>query len=89
MANVQTGNPWVLDSVMAAPYLGEIWIEALAWTDQVAAGDQITAVDQNGNLVFDAKAQAANAYQTIAKPGRVNGFRLTAITSGKLFVYIK
>lgn len=88
MANQLTVNPWVLDTVMAAPYKPYVNIRDITWTDQVAAGDALVIKDGNGNIIVDAKASAANVYERFGKIGWVNGLQLTTLTSGKVIIAV-
>jgi hypothetical protein len=87
MANSLGTNPWVVDTVMATAYKAQVKISNVVWSEQAAAGDQLVIKDQNGNVIIDIKCNTANTYETLGSLGWVNGFQVTTIGSGKLYVY--
>lgn len=89
MANDFTGNPWVIDTVMASAYPSAVFIEDVTWDEQANINDQLVIKRRNGSLILDTKAPAANTYQRTGKIGHVEGFQVTTLSSGKVFVYIK
>jgi len=67
------------------------------WVGAVGAGDTITLQDQNSNVVWSAKAAAANyteidtfAMDRLADFAayRWNGVKISQITSGTIYIYI-
>jgi hypothetical protein len=89
MANNFTANPWVIDTVMANAITQNLKISNIVWTEQVAAGDQLVILDQAGNTILDIKASSANIVQTLGNFQWVNGLKVTVLTSGKLYIYIR
>ena len=89
MANNFTANPWVVDTVMATPITQNVKLSNVIWTEQVAAGDQLVAKDQAGNVILDIKASSANIVQTLGNFQWVNGLQVTTLTSGKVYFYIR
>lgn len=90
MANFFGVNPWVVDTVMAAPAgPNPVLIRNIVWTDQTAAGDQLVIKDANGNTILDIKASAANIVQTLGNFGWVSGLQVTTLTSGKVYIYVR
>ena len=89
MANNFTANPWVVDTVMATPITQNLKISNIIWTEQIAAGDQLVIQDQAGNVILDIKASSANIVQTLGNFQWVNGLKVTTLTSGKLYIYIR
>lgn len=89
MANDFTGNSWIIDTVMAAPYTSVVFIEDIKWDEQANAGDQLVIKRGNGKILVDTKAQAANVSERTGKVGHVEGFQVTTLASGKVMVFIK
>lgn len=89
MANSFVANPWVIDTVMTSPITFNLKISNIVWTEQVAAGDQLVILDQAGNTILDIKASSANIVQTLGNFQWVNGLKVTVLTSGKLYIYIR
>jgi hypothetical protein len=89
MANDFTGNPWIIDTVMASAYPFVVFIQDLTWDEQTAGGDQLVIKRKNGNLIIDTKASAANASQRFGRVDHVEGFQVTTLGSGKVMVFIK
>lgn len=90
MANSFQVNPWVVDTVMATPAApNPVLVRNIIWTDQVAAGDQLIIQDSNGNVIIDIKASVANVVQTLGNFGWVSGIRVTTLTSGKVYIYVR
>lgn len=87
MANVFGTNPWVVDTVMATAYKGQVRISNIIWSEQAAVGDQLQVKDSNGNVILDIKCNSSNTYEALGSLGWVNGFQVTIIGSGKLYVY--
>lgn len=88
MANDFTGNPWIIDSVMAAPYTGVVFVKDVTWDEQANAGDQLTIKRGNGSIVIDTKASAPNVFQRWT-PERIQGFQVTTLGSGKVMVFLR
>jgi hypothetical protein len=88
MANDFSSGQWVIDTVMPTAYKAQVKISNIVWTDQVAAGDQLVILNRAGKTVLDIKAQAANIVQTLGGFGWVDGFQITVLSSGKVFVYM-
>lgn len=88
MANVTTGNPWILDTA-AEITRNPIHVRRLRWTPE-ADGDDILVVDNGGNTVWSLKALAATSDQNIQTSlewgGSINGLTITTIDSGTLYV---
>ena len=89
MANDFTGNPWTIDTVMPAPYLGVVFISDVTWDEQANANDQLVIKRTNGSLILDTKASAPNVYQRTGKINYVNGFQVTTLGSGKVTVFLE
>jgi hypothetical protein len=89
MANDITRNPWILDSATTgAPlYKAYIRMEALAWQDVNAAGNQLILQDQNGQEVWTMTAPGAG-YFNFQKPMWINGLIVKRIDSGKVYITI-
>jgi hypothetical protein len=99
MANVSTGNPWLLDTAGTIKTKGNIVKVSKMVFYAAAAGDDVDVADAGGNSVFMAKAAAAGTgYEDYAgvtvnfdPPLVMNGFVVTTIDgagSGELWVYL-
>lgn len=88
MANDFGAGQWQIDAVMATPYPSYVKVANIIWTDQAAAGDQLIIVDRNNKVIIDIKANGANVVQSIGNMGWVNGFKVSTLTSGKVYVYM-
>lgn len=90
MANTFNVNPWVIDTVMAtSSSANPVLVRNIIWTDQVAAGDQLIIVDASGNVIIDIKASVANVVQALGNMGWVSGLKVTTLTSGKVYIYVR
>ena len=88
MANNISGNPWILDtaeSIKTTP----VKILYMEWVPNAAA-DDLTIVDVVGNVIWDRDALAGGTPGIETFPNyRSNGFNLSVIDGGKLYVYIQ
>lgn len=89
MPNNTTGNPWVLDTaaVITTNPLRIIYME---WIPNAAA-DDLTILDTGGNIIWDVDAlTGGTAGKEIFAPSKAyvsNGFNLSVIDGGTLYVY--
>lgn len=88
MANNLGTNPMYIDTVMATPYTANLRISNIIWSDQANAGDALTIVDRNGNLLLNTKAQAANYQQALGGLGWVQGFKVSVLASGNITIVV-
>lgn len=94
MANNFASNPWTIDTAFATVIAKNhitnsyIYVKSITWTDQLAAGNQVTIQDRNGNLIQDALAQAANTPIILNNPGWVNGLVVPTLAAGKLSIVV-
>lgn len=91
MANNTTGNPWILDTagVITTQPVNVITME---WVPN-AADDDLTINDTSGNVIWDRDALTGGT-AGMEKFGpskffRANGFNLSVIDGGTLYVYVK
>ena len=88
MANVTTGNPWVLDTAGVIT-TNPLYVKRFLWTP-TTDGDDILVHDNAGNVLWSLKAVAADTnegieYERIIE-GSVNGLNLVTIDNGTLNV---
>lgn len=99
MANVSTGNPWLLDTAGTIKGKGNIVKVKKMVFYASAANDDVDVADAGGNTVFKARAAAAGTnYEDYAgvtaefePPLVMNGFVVTTIDgagSSELWVYL-
>ena len=89
MANVITGNPWVLDTVEAVS-TARIPIKRIVWHEPTTANHNLVINDQNGKEIWAKEALAGGAgmdYE-LADVGWVNGMTIATLDSGTVKVYI-
>ena len=91
MANDSTGNPWKLDTA-ATISTSPVFVKYMRWTP-TTDGDDLLVVNNAGDYVWSIKAIAADSNQAIDYKeeinGWVNGFIITTIDNGTLYVHIK
>lgn len=89
MANDSTSNPWVLDTA-AVIRTGPVKIKKMIYKPSASA-DDMTIIDNGGKTIWDvnalAAAEAGNEEFTI-DDYVANGFNLSVIDGGTLYVYI-
>ena len=88
MANITTGNPWILDTagtITTKP----IRVRRLRWTP-TTDGDDLAVTDNGGNSIWSLKAIAADSNQglgyTLELGGSLNGLTVGTIDHGTLYV---
>jgi len=91
MANNTTGNPWVLTdaaSIKTTP----IKIVFMEWIPNAEA-DDLTILDVGGNTIWDKDALGGGTAATERfAPGKAvkrNGFNLSVIDGGTLYVHVE
>ena len=90
MANDTTANPWVLDTAGVIS-TGLVTILEMLYKPSAAA-DDLTVLDNGGKTIWDVNALAAAEVgnETFSVPGyTANGFNLSVIDGGTLYVWIK
>ena len=91
MANNTTGNPWVLDTA-ANITTGKVKIIYMEWVPNAAAND-LTIIDKAGNTIWDRDALTGGTagMEKFQPPTgfRANGFNLSVIDGGTLYVYVE
>ena len=91
MANNTKGNPWVLDTA-AVIKTTPTTILGMEWFPN-AADDDLTILDVGGNTIWDRDAltggTAGSEKFTPAGKFKANGFNLSVIDGGTLYVYLK
>lgn len=92
MANDFSTNPYYIDTAFTT---GDVLhrnhrVQSIVWTNQVAAGDQLTILDGAGKTIVNSKAIGAN------QDGNFNfvngwffGIQVPTLASGVLQIYIK
>ena len=90
MANNTKGNPWVLD-MAGSIKTSWVTINWMFWIPN-AASDDLTILDVGGNTIWDVDALtggiAGKEEFHLSKPYKANGFNLSVIDGGTLYVYI-
>jgi hypothetical protein len=86
MANNQSANPWYVDTV-GFSWTGRVYIKELVW-NKPTAGTNLVIVDQNGNTILNATANAQDPQQSFGSLGWVNGLHVTTLASGVLSIFI-
>ena len=91
MSNDTTGNPWVLDTA-ASIKTTPVKITYMYWVPNAAAND-LTIISVSGGTIWDMDALTGGT-PGIEKfdpqdPYKANGFNLSVIDGGTLYVYIK
>ena len=96
MANDLTGNPWIIDtafdSTEIADWNGPVRVQLMRWQEPTA-DDDLTITDNSGTTIFDENALAGGTGIStewgFGGNGVVfNGFNVTVIDGGTLYVYI-
>lgn len=91
MGNSYTGKPWTLDTA-AVITTENVYIDHMVWTP-TTDGDDLLVQAKDGSNIWKYKAIAADASEQIAytKDIRdyVNGFTLTTIDNGTLYVHVR
>ena len=88
MANNISANPWTVDTASTAlVWAGRIYIKELIW-NKATAGTALVIKDQNGNVIIDTVANAADPMFAFGTLGWVNGMAVTTLASGTLSVFI-
>lgn len=94
MANSLGGNVWALDTASATPITTDRVRCNLRWVGSTTAGHLCTVKDNAGRTVWSSAAAGANNVESDLlnanprAPLNVDGFALTAIGSGILYVEI-
>jgi hypothetical protein len=91
MANQTTANPWRLDTP-ATITTDRVRVAKLRWVAEGAsAGDNVVVSDSAGRVFWEAVASGANqtseSDQFHGRAGDVEGFVLTTIQAGHLYVH--
>ena len=90
MANNLTGNPWIIDTADTIT-TGPVYVVSAEWQEPTAA-DDLTIVDNSGNTIYDDNAIAGGTgiRLEVKLGGAVyNGFIVSVIDGGTLYVYIR
>jgi len=90
MANDLSARQWLLDtagSTLLWPF--EVKIIQIEFESYAADTDTCTVTDRNGKLVW--QGNGSSDLQTVrsGRIGWVEGLKLTALTSGKVLVYLE
>jgi len=88
MAKNTTGNPWVCDAVEVIT-TQHVRVHTFRWVSKTAsAGDDLLVVDNNGDTILASVATGANYVEAHDIGARFCGINITAIDSGKLYIYV-
>ena len=90
MANNLTGNPWVIDTA-AVITTGPVRVVSAEWQEPTA-GNDLTILDNSGNTIYDDNAIAGGSgirLEVKIADTLFNGFNVSVIDGGTLYVYIK
>ena len=95
MGNDLTGNPLIIDTAFAGSEItdwdGPVHVISAEWQEPTAA-DDLTITDNSGTTIYDDNAIAGGTgIRLDVKIGGVtyNGFNVTVIDGGTLYVYIR
>ena len=93
MANVTTGNPFIIDTetataIVATGNIFEVW--GLVWSSG-SLDDSVLAAEADGIVKWRAKGAAANARiaDHMAQPIKFNGLKVSTLNSGVLYIYVR
>lgn len=90
MANDLAGRPWTLDTPgTTVLWKGWVKIKNVEFTDYTADTDTAALQDQNGRNIVDFNGKADLSPVFSLELGWVNGLKLTALTAGKVKVFIQ
>ena len=90
MANDLTGNPWIITDA-AVCTTGPVYVVSAEWQEPTAA-DDLTILDNSGTIIYDDNAIAGGSgIRLEVKIGGTtfNGFNVSVIDGGTLYVYIR
>lgn len=96
MANVVTANPLIIDTAGAGNILSrELKINEIRWVGATTAGHSAVVRDKADRITWESVADAANYVEeshfftiTGEREFVQEGLRVTALGSGKLYIYI-
>lgn len=91
MANVITGNPWIIDTVSAVSITAEIFnLWAVRWVSGSTA-DVATIQQADGIVKWESIGAAANNVeaQTFKRPIKFNGLLVPTLGAGKVYLYVE
>ena len=94
MANAITGNPIILDTAAATNIVStQFLVQAILWDPGTsgANADVCTVTDKNGVVKYNATLLTGNlipAPITFIVPIVFDGLRVTALTHGKVYIYL-
>jgi hypothetical protein len=88
MANQFGTNPMTITATMAAPYTANLYIGNIIWSDTAAAGNELTIIDRNGNLIVDVIADGIDETVVIQRLSWVQGFQVTVLTAGSVSIVV-
>ena len=93
MANVTTGDPFIIDTATATAIMTNIFdLYAIAWTSGSTA-DGISIQDENGVVIYASVGNGANYSERFPFPSNhpifMNGLKVPTLDSGKVYLYVK
>lgn len=90
MANVVTGNVWVIDTGSAALATRDVIVRGVRWVGATTNAHEAILTNAAGTVVWASKAATAGLGidTESAQPFAANGLSVTSLGSGKLYVYV-
>lgn len=86
MANDQTKSPHILDTA-ANPWTEKIYIKSIRWVSKGGvAGDDLVLQDGSARNIWEGVAPGANHSEEAIIERWFNGYDLTVIDNGKLYI---
>jgi hypothetical protein len=67
--------------------LGGSTIAAVYWLNPANVGDTLTLQNDNGTTLLSLRCEVAGQSQVFQIPFQVNGFKLSQISSGTVYIY--
>ena len=93
MANVVSGDPFIIDTATDAAITSDGFIcYALAWTS-ASTGDGVSIQDESGIVRYASVGNTANYGERLVFPNDhplyFNGLKVPTLGSGKVYIYMK
>jgi hypothetical protein len=94
MANVVSGNPFILDTVTdTAIFTDDFICYAIAWTSASTTGDGFGVRDAAGIVKYASVANTLSYSERFVFPSNYpltfNGLKMTTLDTGKVYLYVK
>ena len=93
MANVTTGNPYIIDTLTSTAITSDgFFLYALVWSSGSTA-DAISIQDEDGVVKYESTGSQANHSERMTWPNDYpvlfNGLKVPTLGSGKVYLYVK